>query len=239
MNPLLAGVALGLASSAHCAAMCGPLVLTVGRRLGGPSRGAQARHALVYHAGRMIVYASLAIPAGLGGQALAVRGFGRGLAVGAGILLLAAALGAARLPPFDRVGARLSALVSRAFTPLLRRASTRPMAGALALGALNGLLPCGLVYAALTAAAAAGTPTAAILLMLGFGLGTSGILIAIALGAAAVPPSLRARLRPLAPLALAITAVVLLVRGVTLPHAHPGSVHGATPAAHAHHTRPR
>jgi len=36
--------------------------------------------------------------------------------------------------------------------------------------------------------------------------------------AAAVPAPLRLRLRPLAPLVLALTAAILILRGVTIPH---------------------
>jgi sulfite exporter TauE/SafE len=232
---LLGGLALGLASSAHCAAMCGPLVLTVGRRLGGATKRAQARHALLYHAGRVLTYVLLAVPIGLGGEALVLRGFGRGLAFVAGALLLVAAIGAARLPLFDRFGARVSAIVARSFAPVLRWASARPIAGPMATGALNGLLPCGLVYAALTAAAATGNLASAMVLMAGFGVGTSGVLMAIALGAAAIPVALRARLRPVAPVVLAVTAAVLIVRGAAAPHEHAAAAGSAGTSAHHSH----
>ena len=230
---LLSGLALGVASSTHCAVMCGPLVLTVGRRLGGRSRAAQLRYAVLHHAGRVAVYAALAVPAGLGGQALVLSGFGRALALVAGGLLLAAAASALRLPFVDRVTSRVSAGVARAFTPVLRWASTRPIAGPLAAGALNGLLPCGLVYAALTAAAAAGSVPAAMLLMAGFGAGTSAVLIAIAVGSASISASMRTKLRPIGPVVLAVTALILIARGSAQPHPH-GTAAPQPAAAHLH-----
>ena len=226
---LLAGVALGAASSAHCAAMCGPLVLAIGRHLGGSSRASQMRYALLHHLGRILTYAVLAVPAGLGGEMLTVKGFGRALAIVSGLLLLVAAAAAVRLPGVDRVTARVSAIVGRAFAPVLSWATARPIAGPLATGALNGLLPCGMVYAALALAAASGSLAASITLMMGFGAGTAGVLVAMTMGAASISPSVRLRLRPIGPVVLAIAAAVLLVRGVTIPHAHDAA---------AHHTHP-
>jgi hypothetical protein len=218
MMPLLAGLALGVASSAHCAAMCGPLVLTLGQRLAAPSRSAQLRYALLHHLGRVFTYAALALPAGLLGQTLWLRGMGRTLAVTAGAALLLAALGSLRVRGFSRIAAVVSSAVARLSSPIVRAASRQPLIGPLLTGVMNGLLPCGLVYAALAAAAGLGSLRGALLLMAGFGAGTAPVLVAIACGAAAVPAALRVRLRPLGPIVLAVTALILISRGVGEPH---------------------
>jgi sulfite exporter TauE/SafE len=237
MTTFLAGVALGLASSAHCAVMCGPLVLTIGRRIGAASPGAQLRHVLLYHAGRALTYVSLALPAGLLGGALVFRGFDRALALVAGFVLLAAALASIRGGPAGRILSAYSRLLARGSVPIVRWASGHPVAGPLGTGALNGALPCGLVYAALTAAGASGGLTNAILLMAGFGAGTAGLLIAISLGAAAVPSATRLRLRPLTPIVLAVTAAILIARGVAVPHRHPAAATAAPAPDSSHHGR--
>jgi len=231
MTAMLAGLALGLASSAHCAAMCGPLVLTIGRRPGAATRAAHLRHALLYHAGRVAVYALLALPAGLIGETLVFNGLGRVLAVASGILLLTAAAGSIR-PNRGGVSPWYSRSLARLSPPVVRWAAGRPLAGPLATGGLNGLLPCGLVYAAVTAAGAAGSVAAAGALMAGFGIGTSAVLIAMSVWAASFPASLRTRLRPLSPMVLALTAVILIVRGVSMPHQHP--LGPPPPLRHAH-----
>jgi len=228
IEPLLAGLALGAASSAHCAAMCGPLVLTASR-LAATSWRARLRHALLHHAGRTLVYTLLALPAGLAGQWLVLHGWERGLAIGAGIVLLAALPRAVGVPLLDRIAARVSATVGRLFGPVLRWASTRPVGGPLAIGALNGLLPCGLVYAAMTTALAFGDLLAAMLVMIGFGAGTSVVLVALTMGARSLPVSWRLRLRPAGPLVLAVTAVLLIMRGVSDAHRHADA-----PAARVH-----
>jgi len=231
----LAGIALGLASSAHCAAMCGPLVLTVGRRLAAPSFPQQLRHALLHHGGRLLVYALMALGAGMTGEWFVVRGAGRALAIAAGVFLLVAAAASAPPPAFRRIASGYSHLVARVSAPVLRWARGRPIAGPIATGAMNGILPCGLVYAALTAAAATGRVIPAVGLMCGFGVGTTPVLIAMTLGAAALPARVRLRLRPLGPIVLAVTAAVILVRGVTASHSHPATAPDAPVTAHVHH----
>jgi sulfite exporter TauE/SafE len=229
---LLTGLALGLASSAHCAAMCGPLVLAIGR-LAAPSRQAQLRHACLHHAGRAIVYAMLALPAGAAGELLVVRGFGRALAIGSGVVMLLAAANAMHVKGLDRITSRASEAAARAFAPALRFAAGRPFAGPLVTGALNGLLPCGLVYVALAAAVASGRIAAAIGLMAGFAAGTSVVLIAMAMASATMSAAARRRLRPAGPIVLVLTAIVLIGRGVAPPRHHAG---GPAPAAvHVRH----
>jgi sulfite exporter TauE/SafE len=219
MSPFLAGLALGLASSAHCVAMCGPLLLVIGRGLT-RSRRTRLVQTLLHHAARTLAYVLLAALAGRAGESLAVRGFGRGLAIVAGAGLLTAAAGSLPFRAGDRLGAALSSRVVRMGTPVLRWAQARPFAGPLVTGVLNGVLPCGMVYGALTAAGATASTTTAMMLMAGFGLGTAGVLTAVATGAVSVPQSFRSRLRPIAPIVMALAALILIIRGVAPSHQH-------------------
>jgi sulfite exporter TauE/SafE len=65
---------------------------------------------------------------------------------------------------------------------------------ALALGLLWGWMPCGLVYAALAAAATSGAPGAGALTMAAFGVGTLPTLVTMGTAAAFVARAARARL---------------------------------------------
>lgn len=227
MTAFITGLALGAVGSAHCVGMCGPLVLTVGRIHARTSHRGQAQYALLYHAGRVLAYVALAIPAGLVGQTLVLHGFGRGLAIAAGLLLLASAVGlsGARLPGWFGSGG--SAIATRACTAAHAWRGAHPVAGSLAAGAANGLVPCGLVYAAVTAAAAMGSAADAFALMIGFGVGTVPALVALSLTATVMPLSLRARLRQLTPVVLALAAALLLARGLAPPPTAPHHYHVA------------
>ncbi|MFN8494738.1 MAG: sulfite exporter TauE/SafE family protein [Caldilineaceae bacterium] len=86
-----------------------------------------------------------------------------------------------------------------------------------ALGLLWGLLPCGLVLAALLTAAVAGAPGRGALTMFLFGLGTTPVALSIAL--ASVGPSWQltpnARLRPVAALVVFAFGLQMLLRGAS------------------------
>jgi sulfite exporter TauE/SafE len=86
-----AAAALGVMSSAHCVAMCGPLVLLVS----GPGEGTRARQlarAALYHSGRTTSYAILGAAAGGAGHLATSMGLGQTLAVTFGVVLIVAAL---------------------------------------------------------------------------------------------------------------------------------------------------
>jgi sulfite exporter TauE/SafE len=170
------------------------------------------------------------LAAGSAGHVVASFGAGRLLAwLAGGVLILSAAahLGLAPaipVPPLARPIARLAAAS--------RRVGLRhPAAGAFAGGVLNAWLPCGMLYAALTAAAAFGRPGAGLVFMTLFGLGTTPALAAIWLLAGAVTPRLRRGFRYGTPVALVLVGMLLIARAYAGP-----SSHGHAAAPHAHGT---
>lgn len=187
---LLAGAA---GSVVHCAPMCGPLVLgQVSDRLARiPAvrlcETARLSSALLlpYHAGRLTTYAALgALAAGVG----ATTAGGVRLGVVPALLLLVAALlflghAVARLAPglqpllptLDRAPPGWVRLVRR----LAGRVDRSAPGGNFLLGVALGFLPCGLLYAAIAAAAAAGSAPGGAVAMLAFGLGTVPSLVAV------------------------------------------------------------
>jgi sulfite exporter TauE/SafE len=210
MTTVLAGFALGLAGSAHCAAMCGPLVAAVSPR---------GLRAAFYHAGRWTTYVTLGLASGAAGGGLATAGLGRWAAFVIAALLVAQAVGlwtASRTRP-----SAIRAAITSGVSAMARWAHARPSVAPMVLGIGNGLIPCGLVYAAATAAAAQGRALDGALFMAAFGAGTTPILA----GLGAWVSSRRARLplawKRLAPVALVALAVLIVVRGVVAPaHAH-------------------
>jgi sulfite exporter TauE/SafE len=174
---LLAAWLTGLAGSGgHCLGMCGGIVgaLGVGQRPG--LRGFAV--ALAAHLGRILSYSTAGALAGLLGAAAVTTLFGAHglvvLRVAAAVLIGAIGvqllLGRALLAPLERAGA----VVWRRLAPLLKPLlPPRDPLRALAVGALWGWLPCGLVYAQLSVAATAGGALQGGLVMALFGLGTS------------------------------------------------------------------
>jgi len=174
----------GLAGSVHCVGMCGGFVCVMGK----DPRGAAAtlRRHLIYNLGRVTTYCFLGAVAGtLGlllvghhGEATTVSLAQRALAVLSGLLMLYIGLqffGFFRGTRWRPLGFGADHLVFA-----LRQLVKAPGAGApLALGALNGFLPCPLVYAFLAQAASAGGPLPGFLAMAAFGLGTFPAMLAM------------------------------------------------------------
>jgi sulfite exporter TauE/SafE len=107
---------------------------------------------------------------------------------------------------------------------------TKPgLASPFGLGLLNGLLPCGLVWAALAAATALGSASQGALFMLVFGLGTIPTLFATATLGRLVGSRTRRRLAQAVPAALVVLGLLLVARGLLLP---------AYGSSHGHHKAP-
>lgn len=221
---------LGLAGSAHCAGMCGPLALALPRIEGGRWRHVAGR--LTYNLGRVTTYGLLGVVFGLVGRSLALAGIQRWVSIGLGVLLLAGVL-ASRTDVFRLPGFGAGSWWKRSMGRLLRRGGIGAMG---LLGALNGLLPCGLVYVACFAAAALGELRGAIEYMVLFGLGTVPVMLGIGLAGAAVQGGLRLKLQKAIPYCLGVVAVLLILRGLALgiPYLSPdlSSTGGQAAACH-------
>lgn len=232
-STLAAGLLAGLAASGHCVLMCGPLALAhagMWRRADGRSSG---RGFLLVHAGRLATYGALGIAAGTGGLALLELGAGRWLAWIAAAALLVAALGRSdRLLP-RAVSNRLSKSIVAASGRSAEWARAHRIAGPVAAGSLNGLLPCGLVYAACAAAIGLGAPLDSAAFMIAFGVGTTPALAAVALTRLSPRGDQWPRQRWLRPAGLLLLAVMLIARGFHGPIDHSP---GRAPAdvTHAH-----
>lgn len=201
---------LGLAGSLHCAGMCGPLMLAL--PAAGPSRMGFVAGRMAYQVGRVLTYTLLGVGFGLLGRSLAVIGLQRWVSLAAGVLMLAGLAAAlprgAALPVFGMVRWLKSAAGA-----LLRR---RTLGSLALLGALNGLLPCGLVYAAAAGATSMGSWTEGIAYMALFGLGTVPMMLGLSLSSRSIPAAWRLHWQRLVPVSLAVVATLLILRGLAL-----------------------
>jgi len=184
----LAGLAGGFS---HCVGMCAPFVLAqAGARANRDAAGGMVRRLagaalLPYQLGRMLGYGLLgALAGGMAGAVTQVTGLRYLLAALLAVAaLLMAAQALARLPagwvprlPSLPLAPQL--VIGRWIAPLLAD-PTGPRG--VALGLLLSALPCGLLYAALAAAAATGSALAGFLAMVAFVAGTAPALFGVAL----------------------------------------------------------
>lgn len=204
----ISGLLTGLLGSLHCATMCGPLAMAV------YSRGTFSRQ-LIYNIGRLSTYVLLGLIFGSVGQGLAIFGLQQVLSVAMGVIVIFLAL-------FPRYQHRLlqSSWHRKVIGPLrkLLKGLVDGQNGisVFLIGFLNGLLPCGLVYMALSVAMASGSMGSAASVMLGFGLGTAPMMV----GLARLSGFLKVR-RPFAyqyiiPSVAIVMGALLIVRGMAL-----------------------
>lgn len=182
MTLLWTAVVLGFAGSLHCVGMCGPIAVACGRRTHGHGRWAIP----LYHAGRIACYACLGAVMGLLGNTVAIFGLGRGLSITTGVIVLTILVlpKALRYRLQSRLGlGHIGRYINAYCRPLI---NTQRRWTPLAFGFLNGLLPCGLVYLALGAAATSQTMLTGALYMGLFGLGTVPALVAVVLSVARI-----------------------------------------------------
>jgi len=166
LSALTASFLAGLVGSPHCVGMCGPFALACTGR---------GTHTAAWHLGKATSYAVLGALAGSFGAALPGPAW-LGPTVSAGLVIWFAASLAGLVPePTVRIPG-LTRVASAA-------ARNGDLASRFVFGLVNGLLPCGLVYAALGLAVAAGSPWLGALSMTAFGLGTVPALAALGLGA--------------------------------------------------------
>jgi sulfite exporter TauE/SafE len=212
---LLSGL---VGSLGHCLGMCGPLVLMVGLQL--QTRGlAAVPYHLLYHLARVGVYALLGAIVGAVGSLL---GLGSGLnrmagaiSLALGLVVVLLGLGYLGWLPVGRLDGA-SGWLSQA------------MGRVLLLGAINGLLPCGLVYSALLLAAATGGALPAALGMALFGLGTLPALVVVGVGAGSLSGRFRQVLTRVAGVVIVIAGLQLALRGLAalgvIPHLQAGGL---------------
>jgi len=165
MGHLAAAFAAGLLGGAHCLGMCGGFATACARTRGGLP---------LWHLGRITTYMGLGALAATAGRILPGPAWIPALV--ASLLLGWFCLALAGLVPELRLSPEV--LTRRGAAAL----ATPSVGAQLLFGVLNGLIPCGLVYAALAIPVGLADPVAGALAMGAFGLGTVPLLTAAALG---------------------------------------------------------
>ena len=177
------GLALGLASSLHCAGMCGAIASGLMFAFApNDAMASRARALAAIQAGRISAYVAAGAALGLAGSSLyglldrdsASRALRIVASLSLGWIGLATLGLAPSMAMFDRLLAPLARWLERLRGPGL----TAPFLGGLGWG----LAPCAMVYGALFYAAMTGSAAGGALVMVGFGLGTAPATAAAALG---------------------------------------------------------
>lgn len=212
-DPLFsAALAMGLVGGLHCVGMCGAIVTALSI--------SNAQHMApkigLYHLGRVMTYALFGLVFGLTGalieNAAPFLWAQKGLAILAGIVMIALAAQLGGWIP-DKLPVVGSGLIP---STLLRRAIEGSFWPWPIVGLVNGLIPCGLVYAAIALALASADPLSGSVLMILFGVGTIPALLGVTFVARVINPSKRATLLRLASIGVALFGAFMIYKATVI-----------------------
>jgi uncharacterized protein len=163
---------MGLAGSLHCAGMCSPLAfaLTKGKPF--------LLSGILYNSGRVLVYALLGGLASSFGSILNLAPYQKVLSILLGVFFLLAGFGISnmRIPSIGSALTRFTSFLKNMFGSLITKKS---WTATFLLGMMNGLLPCGLTYMALSVCLILPQASDGFLFMIYFGLGTWPVMIGL------------------------------------------------------------
>lgn len=212
-----AAFSIGFLGSLHCVGMCGGLVtaMTMTRsETWWPG-------VIAYQAGRITTYTALGLIAGLigsiftqGGALNSAQGV---ISIIAGVLIIVLALHVAGwLPdPLSKLAKGISKAtgLSRLINKAATQNSTSPWYN---VGLVNGLLPCGLVYAGVGLSITATSALQGAGAMLAFGLGTIPAMLAVPILMRSITPQMRGKVLKAGALILILIGLLTIARGTAL-----------------------
>lgn len=209
---MLAAFLTGLVGSLHCLGMCGPIALS----LPGTTNTGWGYLAgrVLYNLGRLITYSALGGLVAMLGVAAAMFDVQRwfSLVLGAVMILLA-------LRQYGAFGKQSASdnFLNRTWRRGMGRIMQLKGPGAmLALGLMNGILPCGLVYAGLFIAANSEHAWEGMAKMALFGLGTLPLMLSLSWSGKWLTGWLRSRAKWVMPSVMAGLGLLFLLRGMAL-----------------------
>lgn len=231
---------LGFLGSMHCIGMCGGLVSALSM-----SRPAIWWSGLAaYQAGRVLTYSLMGLAVGLLGIPLQQLGsFGQiqlALTLLAGLMMITFGLNIAGwMPdPFVRLAARVNAGLGFA-DRIKKAAASSAQISWFGIGLANGLLPCGLVYVALSLGLASGGTWQPSLMMAAFGLGTVPAMMFAPVVVRSLTPENRGLVMRALGILIIIFGLFTMIRGSSWMHAlHAGGSDGSHSAQHQVHQHP-
>lgn len=227
---LLSALVLGIGSGFHCIGMCGPIAMSMGL-----TRKQAANYHLqniTYNLGRIVTYALLGALLGIVGQGFQIAGLQQYLTIAVGILLIFMAVFSFGGRDFASKIPWLSGLllqVKKKLASLLQKADYRSR---YTTGILNGFLPCGMVYMALTASLAAGGIWQGALFMAVFGLGTFPFMFAVVLLGNLMTNAFRIKILKVIPVMMLVLGTLFVIRGMELGIPYLSPAHEAMQVNH-------
>ncbi|MBK8552054.1 MAG: sulfite exporter TauE/SafE family protein [Ignavibacteria bacterium] len=211
---LFSGFVIGLLGSFHCSVMCGPIALSVPQNNNTGLSFISGR--LVYNSGRIVSYSILGLIFGFFGDRLNIFGLQQSLTITIGVLILVSVILSKRRKKLlmnNNFISRIYIYYKIFFSKLFR---IRNGSSFLMFGIMNGLLPCGFVYIALSGAMVSADVISGSVYMMLFGLGTVPMMLSVSVFGSRVSVNARSRINKLIPVLTVILGLLFILRGLNL-----------------------
>lgn len=210
----LSAIVLGLVSSLHCVAMCGPIAMMLPVSQYNPEK--KALQLLTYHIGRMTSYTSIGCLFGSLGRGFQLAGIQQQLSLIAGIVMITIAVMPATLFARYNFSKPVFKVISKAKSALGQQMRNQSFKSLFTIGLLNGFLPCAMVYAALFGAMATQGILSGASYMAFFGLGTIPLMSIIVYVKNWLTFPIQNKIQKIIPFAVGFVGVLLILRGLSL-----------------------
>jgi sulfite exporter TauE/SafE len=176
----------------------------------------QLGQVVTYHLGRLKAYGMIGLVFGLLGKGIYVFGMQQKLSIIIGILMIILVLLPSKLFGRYNLSKPLHKVLSKLKNRLGHELKRKTPDTFLAIGFLNGFLPCGLVYMALFGAIAMGNALQGSLYMMLFGLGTVPLMTSAIYFTDLFRGRIRGKVQRLVPIIVMVVGVFFILRGLGL-----------------------
>ncbi len=222
----LIGLSIGFLGSFHCVGMCGPIALSL--PIAQYNKSKRLWLISLYNIGRASTYALLGATVGSIGNRFFLTGYQQILSIVLGVTVLLILI----IGKYVNLESYVFKGFHRRVQVLLAKYLYAPKSNInfYIIGIINGLLPCGLVYMGVAAAAATGGVANGAILMFAFGLGTLPLMVSLMILGRNIPVPIKQRMQKVLPYFIGFTACLLILRGMNLgiPFVSPVLNHHAT-----------
>lgn len=208
---MLIGFIIGLSSAFHCLGMCGPIAMAV--PVNRSSNFSILSGALQYNFGRIAAYSILGFVIGSIGLSFSLLQWLQWLSIAAGLLMIFLAWHKLFSSGRSKLEGKLTQQISRGIGRVIHSHNPFKLIG---LGALNGLLPCGMVFIGLTNALIQGSPGAGALAMAFFGLGTLPVMLSVVFFTSKLSGHRRFQFSKVVPYIMTVVGLLVILRGLNL-----------------------
>lgn len=206
------GFLLGIVGSLHCVGMCGPIALIIPTSRNSVLKFFQI---ITYNFGRVLTYSLFGLVFGLLGETLRLAEIQQYVSIVVGVLIILIVLGT--LLSYHKGANKANKIVTSIFNPIKTRLSKligKERKNLLGIGIMNGFLPCGLIYIALSTSLAAESIAESVGFMVAFGIGTIPAMLSVMYFRSLI--NSKVNVSKVVPYMMLIVGFMLVLRGMNL-----------------------